>query len=79
VNRHIHDVIAAIAPNDSVERFTALGVHVIQAEAKFTAADQAQANGNSVGWARLMEQGRDLITEAVALAGQRDDAAEGQG
>jgi len=36
VNRHIHGVIAAIAPNDSVERFTALGVHVIKAEAKFT-------------------------------------------
>lgn len=36
VNRHIHSVIAAIAPNDSVERFTALGVRVIRAEAKFT-------------------------------------------
>jgi pyruvate/2-oxoglutarate dehydrogenase complex dihydrolipoamide dehydrogenase (E3) component len=35
VNRHVHRVIAAIAPNDSVERFTALGVHVIQAEARF--------------------------------------------
>ncbi|QPC86598.1 dihydrolipoamide dehydrogenase [Mesorhizobium sp. NBSH29] len=36
VNRHVHQVIAAIAPNDSVARFTALGVHVIQAEARFT-------------------------------------------
>ncbi|MDP3895640.1 MAG: FAD-dependent oxidoreductase [Mesorhizobium sp.] len=36
VNQHVKAVIAAIAPNDSVERFTALGVHVIQAEAKFT-------------------------------------------
>lgn len=35
VNQHIHSVIAAIAPNDSVERFTALGVRVIQEEAKF--------------------------------------------
>lgn len=35
VNRHIQEVIAAIAPNDSVERFTALGVRVIQAEARF--------------------------------------------
>ncbi|MBO6717892.1 MAG: FAD-dependent oxidoreductase [Rhizobiaceae bacterium] len=35
VNKHIHSVIEAIAPNDSVERFTALGVRVIQAEAKF--------------------------------------------
>jgi pyruvate/2-oxoglutarate dehydrogenase complex dihydrolipoamide dehydrogenase (E3) component len=35
VNRHVHEVIAAISPNDSVERFTALGVRVIQAEARF--------------------------------------------
>jgi pyruvate/2-oxoglutarate dehydrogenase complex dihydrolipoamide dehydrogenase (E3) component len=32
---HIREVIAAIAPNDSVERFTALGVRVIRAEARF--------------------------------------------
>lgn len=32
---HVQDVIAAIRPNDSVERFTGLGVRVIQAEAKF--------------------------------------------
>ena len=35
VHRHVHEVIAAIAPNDSVERFTALGVRVIQAEGRF--------------------------------------------
>ncbi len=35
VRDHIQDVIAAIAPNDSAERFTALGVHVIAAEARF--------------------------------------------
>ena len=43
-----------------------------QAEAKFDAADRAQANGNTVGWARLMDQGRELITQAVELADQRD-------
>ena len=36
VHNHIHSVIGAIAPNDSVERFTALGVRVIQEEARFT-------------------------------------------
>jgi pyruvate/2-oxoglutarate dehydrogenase complex dihydrolipoamide dehydrogenase (E3) component len=36
VRDHVRGVIAAIAPNDSVERFTALGVRVIQAEARFT-------------------------------------------
>ena len=35
VAEHIRNVIAAIAPNDSAERFTALGVHVIKAEARF--------------------------------------------
>jgi pyruvate/2-oxoglutarate dehydrogenase complex dihydrolipoamide dehydrogenase (E3) component len=35
VNKHIHSVIDAIAPNDSVERFTALGVRVIEEEARF--------------------------------------------
>ena len=43
-----------------------------EAEAKFDAADRAQANGNSVGWARLMEQGRELINEAFSLADARD-------
>jgi len=35
VHDHIHSVIAAIAPNDSVERFRAMGVKVIEAEARF--------------------------------------------
>ena len=35
VHDHIHDVIAQIEPNDSVERFTGLGVEVIQAEGRF--------------------------------------------
>lgn len=35
VSQHVKGVIAAIAPNDSVERFTGLGVHVIKGEARF--------------------------------------------
>ncbi len=35
VHDHIHGVIDAIAPNDSVERFTALGVKVIEAPGAF--------------------------------------------
>ena len=34
-HRHVHDVIASIAPNDSVERFEGLGVRVIQAAGRF--------------------------------------------
>ena len=35
VHGHVHDVIAAIEHNDSVERFTGLGVRVIQAVGRF--------------------------------------------
>ncbi|MBA5776199.1 FAD-dependent oxidoreductase [Stappia sp. F7233] len=35
VHDHVHDVIAGIAPHDSVERFEGLGVTVIQAEGRF--------------------------------------------
>jgi pyruvate/2-oxoglutarate dehydrogenase complex dihydrolipoamide dehydrogenase (E3) component len=45
VNRHVHGVIAAIAPNDSVERFMGLGVKVIQAHARFTSPDEVEAGG----------------------------------
>ena len=43
VHDHIHGVIAAIAPNDSVERFEGLGVHVIQAAAQFIDEKTVQA------------------------------------
>jgi pyruvate/2-oxoglutarate dehydrogenase complex dihydrolipoamide dehydrogenase (E3) component len=35
VHAHVHEVIAAIAPNDSRERFAALGVRVIEGAARF--------------------------------------------
>jgi pyruvate/2-oxoglutarate dehydrogenase complex dihydrolipoamide dehydrogenase (E3) component len=35
VNRHVREAIEAIAPNDSAERFTALGVEVVKGEACF--------------------------------------------
>jgi len=38
VHAHVHSVIAAIAPNDSKERFTGLGVQVIQGAARFSDA-----------------------------------------
>ena len=43
VHDHVHEVIAAIAPNDSVERFEGLGVRVIQAHGRFTAPDRVVA------------------------------------
>jgi pyruvate/2-oxoglutarate dehydrogenase complex dihydrolipoamide dehydrogenase (E3) component len=43
VHQHIHSVIGAIAPNDSVERFEGLGVKVIQAGASFIDEKTVQA------------------------------------
>ena len=43
VHDHVHRVIAAIAPNDSAERFTGLGVQVIRAGAQFVSRDTVQA------------------------------------
>jgi pyruvate/2-oxoglutarate dehydrogenase complex dihydrolipoamide dehydrogenase (E3) component len=40
LREHVRGVIAAIAPNDSVARFTGLGVKVIQASAGFTGPDE---------------------------------------
>ncbi len=43
VHRHVHDVIAGIAPHDSVERFEKLGVTVIQSGAEFTSGESLRA------------------------------------
>ncbi len=43
VHRHVHDVIAAIEPNDSVARFTGMGVKVIKAAARFLDRDTVAA------------------------------------
>jgi pyruvate/2-oxoglutarate dehydrogenase complex dihydrolipoamide dehydrogenase (E3) component len=48
VHTHVHDVIAGIAPHDSVERFEGLGVNVIQGEAKFTSPKEVEVNGQIV-------------------------------
>ena len=40
---HVHDVIAQIAPVDSVERFEGLGVHVISEFGKFISKTEVQA------------------------------------
>jgi pyruvate/2-oxoglutarate dehydrogenase complex dihydrolipoamide dehydrogenase (E3) component len=48
VNAHVHGVIAAIAPNDSVERFRGLGVDVIEAAAKFVSPSTIVADGREI-------------------------------
>ena len=43
VNDHVGGVIAAIAPHDSVERFTRLGCTVIEARARFVGPQEVEA------------------------------------
>jgi pyruvate/2-oxoglutarate dehydrogenase complex dihydrolipoamide dehydrogenase (E3) component len=43
VHDHVHDVIAAIAPHDSIERFEGLGVRVIPARARFLSPTEVEA------------------------------------
>jgi pyruvate/2-oxoglutarate dehydrogenase complex dihydrolipoamide dehydrogenase (E3) component len=48
VHAHVHGVIAAIAPHDSVERFEGLGVTVIRAAARFTGPEAVEAGGQRI-------------------------------
>lgn len=45
---HVHAVIAAIAPHDSVERFEGLGVKVIRARAEFTGPRSVRAGETDI-------------------------------
>ena len=48
VNAHVHGVIGAIAPHDSVARFRGLGVDVIEAEAEVRRARTISAGGREI-------------------------------
>ncbi len=48
VGRHLHEVIAAIAPHDSEARFEGLGVTVIRARGRFLATDRVGAGEREV-------------------------------
>jgi pyruvate/2-oxoglutarate dehydrogenase complex dihydrolipoamide dehydrogenase (E3) component len=53
VHDHVKSVIAAIAPNDSVERFTGLGVEVIQAAGRFVDKHTVMAGDKLIRAARF--------------------------
>jgi pyruvate/2-oxoglutarate dehydrogenase complex dihydrolipoamide dehydrogenase (E3) component len=48
VHAHVHGVIAAIAPHDSVERFEGLGCHVIKSAARFLDRETVEAGGERI-------------------------------
>jgi pyruvate/2-oxoglutarate dehydrogenase complex dihydrolipoamide dehydrogenase (E3) component len=48
VMKHVQEVIAAIEPNDSVERFEKLGVQVIKADARFVSPTEVEAGNQRI-------------------------------
>lgn len=48
VHEHVHGVIGHIAPHDSVERFEAMGVHVIRGSAAFVDKKTVFVNGQRI-------------------------------
>ena len=48
IHKHIHDVISAIAPHDSVERFEGLGATVIKATARFIGSSLVEAGSQRI-------------------------------
>ena len=48
VHDHVHGVIGAIAPHDSVERFEGLGVTVLQEQARFLSAEAVEAGDTRI-------------------------------
>ncbi|AGK57151.1 mercuric reductase [Hyphomicrobium denitrificans 1NES1] len=54
VMAHVRDVIARIAPHDSVERFEGLGVRVIKAAARFAGPKEVEGGGVRVRAKRII-------------------------
>ena len=54
VMAHVHGVVGAIAPHDSVARFEGLGCTIIQAPARFTGPGEVEAGGQRVAARRFI-------------------------
>lgn len=54
VRRHVQDVIAAIAPHDSTERFEGLGVEVLHADAHFLGPRRLAAGNRTISARRIV-------------------------
>ena len=54
VHDHVHGVIGAIAPHDSVERFEGMGVRVMQERGKFVGANKVQAGDTVITAKRIV-------------------------
>jgi len=54
VMAHVHGVVGAIAPHDSVARFEGLGCTIIQAPARFTGPGEVEAGGQRIAARRFI-------------------------
>jgi len=54
VMAHVHGVVGAIAPHDSVARFEELGCTIIQAPARFTGPGEVEAGGQRIAARRFI-------------------------
>jgi pyruvate/2-oxoglutarate dehydrogenase complex dihydrolipoamide dehydrogenase (E3) component len=54
VRRHVHGVIDAIAPHDSVERFAGFGVDVVRADARFLGPREVAAGNRAIRARRVV-------------------------
>ncbi len=54
VHDHVHRVIAAIAPQDSVARFEGLGVTVLRASARFVGPNEVEVEGTRITARRVV-------------------------
>jgi len=70
VMAHVHGVIGAIAPHDSVARFEGLGCTIIQAAARFTGPGEVEAGGQRIAARRFIIA---TGSRAIRLPGAPDD------
>ena len=71
VQRHVQEVIAALAPADSQSRFEGLGVRVLRGEARFTGPDRIEVDGATVRARRIVVAAgsRPAVPDIPGLAG----------
>lgn len=71
VMRRVRDVITAIEPHDSIERYTALGVDCIQGDARITSPWTVEVNGRSITTRSIViaSGGRPAVPPIPGLAG----------
>ncbi len=70
VMAHVHEVIAQIAPHDSVERLEGLGVRVIRAQAAFTGREELSGGETRVRARRfVIAAGSSAVIPAIAGIG----------